>query len=76
MRMKKKSGTFHLTYEMYPIADEIELFYQGESIYWSGGLVSGYHEADVTYSGNSQLVLARVTAPTVGTAWEFAVSCP
>jgi hypothetical protein len=74
--MKQKSGTFRLAYEMYPIPDEIELFYQGESIYWSGGLVSGYHEADVTFNGRSQLVLARITAPFSGTAWEFSVSCP
>ena len=67
VNMGKKSGRFHLVYDMYYISDEIEVFYEDKRIHWSGGLVKGYHEVDLEYSGDSQLITVRVNAPNVGT---------
>jgi len=77
VNMGQNAGKITLTYDMYSITDEIEVFYEGERIYWSGGLVSGAHTVDLSYGpGESQIIVVRVSAPNAFTAWEFSVSCP
>ncbi|KAI2491782.1 hypothetical protein MHU86_22781 [Fragilaria crotonensis] len=39
--LKKKNGTFPVSYDMYSIPDGLNIFYEGESIFSTGGLVSG-----------------------------------
>lgn len=77
VNMGQAMGEITLNYEMYMIKDEIEVFYEGERIYWSGGLVSGGKTVTLSYGpGDSQLIVVRVSAPNTGTAWTFSITCP
>jgi hypothetical protein len=71
-----RSGTFTVTYNMYSIPDQLDISYEGETIYTTGGLVSGTGSQAVTYAGNSTTISVLLTAPNSGTAWEFSVQCP
>lgn len=73
----KKEGTVELTYNMFFVPDEIEVFYEGKSMYWSGGLVSGTHTTNISYGpGGSAFLLVVISAPQSGTNWEFEMMCP
>jgi hypothetical protein len=71
-----RSGTFMVTYDMYSIPDQLDITYEGATIYTTGGLVSGTGSQAVTYAGNSTTISVRLTAPNSGTAWVFSVQCP
>jgi hypothetical protein len=70
------SGTFSVTYEMYGVPDQLFIVYEGQRIFDTGGLVSGGATLNVTYSGNSTLILATISAPNSGTAWDVTIGCP
>ena len=55
--------------------DGMEVFYDGNLIYTTNGLVSG--EKTIPYYINSRdtMLYVRMTAPNYGTAWKFAISC-
>lgn len=77
VNMGQTAGNISLWYEMYFIEDEIEVFYEGERIYWSGGLVQGQRSVQLSFGpGQSQLIVVRVSAPYSGTAWKFSITCP
>jgi hypothetical protein len=77
VNMGQTSGSVTLYYDMYDIPDEIEVFYEGQKIYWSGGLVQRSNTVNLSFGpGKSQLVVVRISAPESGTAWEFSLSCP
>lgn len=70
------SGTFPVSYEMYNIPDELSIVYEGNTIFSTGGLVSGGSSTSVTYSGTTTIVEVTVNAPLDDTAWDIFVGCP
>ncbi|CAB9521480.1 expressed unknown protein [Seminavis robusta] len=74
--MGQTSGTFTVSYHMQRIKDQMEVFYEDEVLYTTGGLVSGPGQATVSFAGESQLVTIVVSSPYVGTAWSYDVTCP
>lgn len=74
--LKKTSGTFPVSYQMYSIPDELTIVYEGNTIFSTGGLVSGARTTQVTYSGSSTLVRVTINAPRSGTRWDVTVGCP
>ncbi len=50
--LKKTSYTFDVSYQMYTIPDKLELFYEGNVIFTTGGLVSGRRTVSVTFSSH------------------------
>jgi hypothetical protein len=74
--MMATSGTFPVDYEMYQIPDQLEVFYEGNVIYTTGGLVSGASSASVTFSGSTAVVEVVISAPEEGTLWDVFIGCP
>jgi len=69
-------GNIVLTYEMYRIPDKLELIYEDQTIFTTGGLVSGSRTVNLSIDGDEEFILARITAPNSGTAWNFQIDCP
>lgn len=74
--LKKTSGTFLVTYQMFSIPDGLEVFYEGKTIFTTGGLVSGGRSVPVTFSGKTTVVRVKLSAPNSGTRWDLSVACP
>ena len=74
--LKKTSGSFPVSYNMFSIPDGLDIFYEGQTIFSTNGLVSGSKSVTVTYSGSSTFVKVRISAPNPGTAWDLSVGCP
>lgn len=74
--MLRTSGTFQVDYQMYVIQDQLTIKYQGNTIFDTGGLVSGGGTASVSFSGTSSIITVIINAPEVGTAWDVYVGCP
>lgn len=68
--------TFEISYNFYSIPDELDIMYEGKTIFSTGGLVSGSKVVSVTYSGKYTIVQARINAPRGGTAWTVSIACP
>jgi len=77
--MGASQGTFQLTYDMFSVPDSLTASYDGVEIYTTGGLVSNGRTVTLGYgsaASTSEVITIVVFAPTTGTAWEVAVSCP
>jgi hypothetical protein len=77
--LKKTQGVFQVSYQMYQIPDALIIYYNGNPVFSTGGLVSGGLTVMVPYgSSNSTSTLVRIeiSAPTSGTLWDVAVGCP
>ena len=74
--LMQSSGVFKVSYQMYTIKDRLDVFYEGKTIFTTGGLVSGGRTVSISYSGNTTVVQVRITAPNPGTAWDVSVECP
>ena len=69
--------SFQLTYEMFSIPDQLDVFYEGVNIYTTGTVVSGGQTVTVAVpQGSSTQVTVVVTGPDPSTAWEYTVFCP
>lgn len=76
INMNRSFGNFSLSYNMNWAPDDLRVFYEGKSIYWTGGFVSGVHTEKLRIDGKSQLITVVVTGRDEGTVWDFTVSCP
>ena len=74
--LDRSSGDITLVYEMYSVPDQLELIYEGDVIFTTGGLVSGSRTVTETIDGEEKSVLVRITAPEESTVWDFSISCP
>lgn len=74
--MGTNSGTFTLTYNMQTVPDELTVYYEGEFVWGTDGLVSGSDTVQLTFNGASNIVQFTLSAPNSGTAWSFFASCP
>lgn len=75
VELGESEGIFTLSYEFFTIPDRIEVFYEG-SLLFADGPTGGGDTIQLTYSGTSTQITVVVTAPEVGTAWEYFVVCP
>ena len=74
--LMKTSGSFPVSYNMFNIPDGLDIFYEGQTIFSTNGLVSGSNSVMVSYNGSSTTVRVRISAPNPGTAWDVSVGCP
>ena len=74
--MLRPSGTFPVSYQMYTIPDSLSIEYEGNTIFSTGGLVSGSNSANVFFSGTSTIIQVTIDAPLDGTVWDVFVGCP
>ncbi len=75
----KTTGKITVSYDMYTIPDELNIYYEGTKIFTTGGLVSGARTLAVSYgsaTSKTTFVTVEVNAPTVNTQWTVSVSCP
>lgn len=71
------TGTVGINYESFSIPDQFEIFYDGELVATTGGLVSG--NGTLTFEKTERLptsATVRVTATQGGTAWNMSGICP
>lgn len=76
--VKNTTGRIDVFYNMYRVPDELQMFHEGKFIYLTGGLVSGWEAIAVPFGSStstSSIVVAEISAPTIGTAWELSVGC-
>ena len=70
-------GRISIWYYMYSILDQLEVFYEGNLIFCTGGLVSGSQTHYRDIDGKATVLYVKITAPrSGGTAWQFRISCP
>lgn len=77
--MKQTNGTFSTSWEMFRIPDQLDVYYEGENIFSTNGLVSGPGQELITFgssSSSSTVITAVLNAPEDGTEWTLAVACP
>lgn len=74
--LQRSSGSFPPSYEMYTIPDELTIAYDGNIIFSTDGLVSGFRFTTVHFSGSSTIIVVTIHAPHAGTAWDVHVGCP
>ncbi|MDJ1173517.1 hypothetical protein [Roseofilum capinflatum] len=74
--MGTTSGTVTITYEMCPNPDKLEIFYEGQIIESTGGLVSNSGTLQAQFDGSSSQVEVVISAPNEGTEWAYLVFCP
>lgn len=68
-------GWVTVQYNMFTIADQLELIYEGDIIYDSG-MVTGSHTAEKYINGTSSVMYIRMTGhQATGTKWQFIVHC-
>ena len=79
MELFKTQGVITVSYQMYSIPDRLNVYYEGNQIFTTGGLVSGTRTESVSYGSSSStntFVTVEIDAPNAGTAWDVSVSCP
>lgn len=72
-------GEVVVSYDMYGIPDQMEVFYDNQLLASTGGLVSNANSLTFTYTPNPNgpyYCIIKMTAPNSGTAWEFIAYCP
>lgn len=74
--LDRSEGELTLTYQMYRIPDQLDLIYEGNTIFTTGGLVSGSQTITRNIDGDAEEILVKITAPNSGTAWNFQLECP
>ena len=68
-------GTLTFYRNAYNIPDGFRVISNGQTLYDTGGLVSGVNSRHITLAG-SRTLFVTVNAPKSGTAWELTVGCP
>ena len=77
-QLGQTSGTFNFFYEAYSVPDQFDITYEGNSIFTTGGPVSGNNGTGQPVNfgpGSSTEVTVTVTGG-VGTLWDYRVDCP
>jgi hypothetical protein len=74
--MGTDNGHVVITYDMYNIPDQLDVYYEGVLIATTGEPVSGIDTIEFDYVMNrATWVMVVVTGPD-GTAWEYEITCP
>ncbi|MEI7978052.1 MAG: NlpC/P60 family protein [Bacteroidota bacterium] len=70
-------GKVIIEYDMYPIPDQIDVYYKGVLVASSNTAVSGPGQVSFNYVYNKEdFVEVVMTGLISGTAWEYTVNCP
>jgi hypothetical protein len=70
-------GSFVIDYNMYSIPDEMEVRYEGNLIYTTGGAVSGTGSPVINFGpGSATKITVTIIGNDPGTAWDYVVHCP
>jgi hypothetical protein len=71
------AGVVNISYEMYDIPDQMDVYYNGNLVATTGGLVSYGGVLSFFYPGTGpSSCTVRMYAPNEGTAWDYSVACP
>jgi len=71
------AGTVNISYNMYSIPDQMDIYFNGNLVATTGGLVSGSGMLSFYYpGGGTNTCTVRMYAPNSGTAWDYSVACP
>ena len=74
-----RSGVVEIIYDAMTIPDEFNVFYDGQLVASSSGLVSGQGSFRWNYNaqpGKPDYCIVEVSAPQNNTEWEYLVNCP
>ncbi len=76
--MGSDPGEVVIDYQMWNIADKMELFYHGGKVASTNAFVSGEGSLSFNYQpvGNDTLVTVRITSVNTNTAWVYQINCP
>ena len=69
-------GGFDFTYQAFTIPDRFTILNSGQSIFDTGGLVSGGSSIRASAADNDTIITVIVTASESGTAWNYQLGCP
>lgn len=72
-------GSVDVSYQMYTIPDQMDIYYNNALVASTGALVSGGGDLIFNYSplpGGPYHCIIRMYAPNSGTAWDFIAYCP
>lgn len=72
----QRCGTFSFSYQAYSIPDHIRVLNGDQTIFDTGGPVSGGTTVSLHASAASTLITVIVIASLDGTAWDYTVGCP
>jgi len=73
--LQGNTGWINIWYYMYQNPDQMRVFYDGQLIYTTGGLVPGEKTIPYYIDGRSNKLYVEMYAPNLGTAWQFKISC-
>ncbi|MBY0426156.1 MAG: IPT/TIG domain-containing protein [Cytophagales bacterium] len=72
-------GQVSVDYEMYSVPDQMDIYYNGQMVASTGGLVSNAGKLTFYYNANPgepTICNIRMYAPLDGTAWNYQANCP
>ena len=72
----RTSGTFQFAYDAFSVPDRFDITYEGNTIFTTGGFVSGSASVNVPFNGSSTTVTVTVIGSSPGTIWNYTVNCP
>lgn len=74
------AGVVSLQYNMFSVPDMAEIFYNGNLVATTGGLVSGTGTLTFAYpgpgNGNDSFCMVRITGNNNSTGWNYTMGCP
>lgn len=73
------SGTVKIFYDMREVPDQIQVFYEGNLVAGTTGLVSGENSVEWYYQAGKRkasFCVVEMSAPNEGTVWAYSVGCP
>jgi hypothetical protein len=73
------SGKVVIEFDMKNIPDEIKVYYDGQLVASSSGLVSGYNKLQWFYDAKTNkptYCIVEISAPGDNTEWEYVLGCP
>ena len=72
-------GTVNIRYDMVNIADQMDVYYDGQLVASTNGLVKGRGTLSFVYTaqnGKPDFCTVEMTAPKNGTVWIYFIGCP
>ncbi|OBR67749.1 hypothetical protein A7K91_08420 [Paenibacillus oryzae] len=77
--MGNKAGNVVITYDMYGVADQMDVYYQGQLLASTNGEVQNKGSLRFHYSpvgGVTQIKVIMSSSAGAGTSWQYLVNCP
>lgn len=76
--MGKTAGQVVIEYQMWNIADRMDVYYRGQKVASTNVFVAGEGNLSFNYTpvGNDNLITVRMTSSSTDTSWVYLVNCP